>query len=283
VTIKPPFPYFGGKQTLGDRIIRLLPEHRHYVEPYGGSLSLLLAKPRVRFETVNDLDGDLMHFWRVLRTRPDELESACGLTPHSRAEHDAAKEAHKQQPVADEVERARQTWVQLTQGRSGKRGAVGWRYYVNPASSTYSMPQYLAAYVARFGPIVERLHGVSLECRPALEVVERYGAHSEVLLMVDPPYVRSTRAGVGYRHEMDDDDHRELAKMLHGCASTVVLCGYPSNLYDEELFPDWNRLALPASTGNGGEWRDRTEVLWSNRPLGQQMDLFDLDEVGGAA
>jgi DNA adenine methylase len=252
VTIKPPFPYFGGKQTLGDRIIRLLPEHRHYVEPYGGSLSLLLAKPRVRFETVNDLDGDLMHFWRVLRTRPDELESACGLTPHSRAEHDAAKEAHKQQPVADEVERARQTWVQLTQGRSGK-------------------------------PIVERLHGVSLECRPALEVVERYGAHSEVLLMVDPPYVRSTRAGVGYRHEMDDDDHRELAKMLHGCASTVVLCGYPSNLYDEELFPDWNRLALPASTGNGGEWRDRTEVLWSNRPLGQQMDLFDLDEVGGAA
>jgi hypothetical protein len=115
--VKPPFPYYGGKQMLAEQIIDLLPEHRHYVEPYAGSLSVLLAKPRVKFETVNDLDGDLVNFWEVLRRRADELEIACGLTPHSRAEHDAAKKALKIEPIDDELERARKTWVLLSQGR----------------------------------------------------------------------------------------------------------------------------------------------------------------------
>jgi len=275
--MKPPFPYYGGKQMLADRVISLLPEHRHYVEPYGGSFAFLLAKPRTAFETVNDLDGDLVNFWRVLRERSDELEVACRLTPHARLEHATALDS-VDHPV-DELERARRTWVLLTQGQSGGTARrTGWRYFANPAGSTFSMPQYLEAYCNRFGPAVARLHGVSLECRPAVEIVERYGRHPEVLLLVDPPYVRSTRKGVGYRHEMTDADHRELAAALHAARCAVVLCGYPSDLYDLDLYAEWNRLAMDAGTGNGGEWRDRTEVLWSNRPLGTQRDLFaDMD------
>lgn len=275
--MKPPFPYYGGKQMLADRIIRLLPRHDCYVEPYAGSLSVLLAKPRVKLETVNDLDGDLVNFWQVLRTRTDELAEACGLTPHSRAEHVAAKAALKR-PAADELERARQTWVLLTQGRSGKRGSTGWRYYVDPSATTFSMPQYLEAYVERFGPSVGRLHGVSLECRPALEVIGKYGKHPEALLYVDPPYVRSTRKGTGYRHEMTDDDHRAMAAALRTTQAAVVVSGYSCDLYDLELFPDWHRLEMAAGTGNGGEWRDRTEVLWSNRPIRAQLDLFSAHE-----
>lgn len=279
--LRPPMPFYGGKQLLAERIIGLLPAHRHYVEPYAGSLALLLAKPRAPFETVNDLDGDLVNFWQVLRERPDELETVCALTPHSRLEHAQALDA-VDEPAADPVERARRTWLLLTQGQSGGTGRrTGWRFYANTAGSTFSMPQYLNAYVKRFGPAVARLQGVSLECRPAVEVIGTYGKHTETLLMVDPPYVRSTRKGIGYRHEMGDDDHRALAAALHAASCPVVLCGYPSDLYDVELYPDWHRLALPAGTGNGGEWRDRTEVLWANRPLGNQPALFDL--AGGAA
>lgn len=90
VRLRPPFPYFGGKQTLGPRIAALLPEHRHYVEPYCGSLAVLLSKEPAPFETVNDLDAELVTFWRVLRERPDELARVCALTPHSRAEYDLA-------------------------------------------------------------------------------------------------------------------------------------------------------------------------------------------------
>ncbi len=69
----PPMAYFGGKTRLAARIVELLPPHEHYVEPFAGSLAVLLAKPLSRMETVNDLDGDIMTFWRVLRDRPEEL------------------------------------------------------------------------------------------------------------------------------------------------------------------------------------------------------------------
>jgi DNA adenine methylase len=271
--MRPPFPYYGGKQLLADRIIALLPEHDGYVEPYAGSLSVLLAKPRVKAETVNDIYGDLVHFWRMLREREGDLERVCGLTPHSRAEQEAAKAAVND-PSPDPLERARQTWVLLTQCRSGKQGDTGWRYFSAPPP--YSMPQYLEAYVRRFGPAVARLHGVSLESRPAVRVIEDYGSHPGVLLYVDPPYVRSTRKGTGYAHEMTDDDHRELGAALAACRASVVLSGYASDLYDVELFPGWHRVELAAGTGNGGEWRGRTEVLWPNRPLEVRPGLFEL-------
>jgi DNA adenine methylase len=277
--MKPPFPYYGGKQLLAEQIVAMLPQHRHFVEPYAGSLAVLLAKPRVTFETVNDLDEDLVKFWSVLRDRPDELETACGLTPHARAEHRDAL-ANVDRPSGDPVERARRTWVLLTQGQSGGTARkTGWRHFRNPAGSTYSMPQYLEAYVRRFGPAVARLHGVSLECRPALDVIDRYGRHEGALLYVDPPYVASTRTSVGYRHELTDDDHRELAAALRTARAAVVLSGYPSDLYDVELYSDWHRIELAAATGNGGKWRARTEVLWSNRPLATPATLFDRREA----
>src|SRR5690625_4153363 len=102
--MKPPFPYFGGKTRLAGSIIDLLPPHEHYVEPFGGSLAVLLTKPRSRMETVNDLDGDLQTFWRVLRDQSSELARVCTLTPHSRAEYTAAFDRPSDLP---DLERAR--------------------------------------------------------------------------------------------------------------------------------------------------------------------------------
>jgi DNA adenine methylase len=112
-TPRPPFPYFGGKQRIAERIVSLFPEHGHYVEPYCGGLSVLMAKPPAMLETVNDIDGDIMTFWRVLRERPDEMERACALTPHSRAESLLSKD----RDGLDDIERARRVWVALTQHR----------------------------------------------------------------------------------------------------------------------------------------------------------------------
>lgn len=281
--VLPPFPFYGGKQLLAQRLIALLPPHRHYVEPYAGSLAVLLAKPRVPFETVNDLDGDLTNLWTQMRTRRAEFEEACALTPHSRGEYAAALAVANNPDVwvsVDAFERGRLTWVLLTQGRSGGTGRrTDWRYFADPGTSSFSMPRYLEAYVARFGPAVARLCGVSLESRPALEVVDVYGKYPGVLLYADPPYVHATRKGRGYRHEMTDDDHRALAAALRAAKATVVVSGYASDLYDVELYPEWHRVELSAGTGNGGEWRERTEVVWSNRPLERRADLFDELEV----
>jgi DNA adenine methylase len=267
--VKPPLTYYGAKVTIAERIVALLPSHSHYVEPFAGSLAVLLAKPPTDLETVNDIDGDLMTFWRVLRDQPDEFERVCVLTPHSRGEHKASFE-----PALTDMERARRVWVRLTQGRSGTLRRTGWKSYTNPDGTSSSMPRYLAGYSARIPPAAARLARVSLECRPALEVVAAYGAEPRALLYVDPPYLGSVRS-LNYQHEMPDEaDHRELAEALCAVRATVVLSGYPSPLY-EALYAGWNRAEIRTATGQSQEWTARTEVLWSNRPFPvAQMDLF---------
>lgn len=276
--MKPPTPYFGGKITLAPAIAALLPAHDHYVEPYAGSLAVLLAKPPTRMETVNDLDGELVNFWQVLRERPDELARHCALTPHSRTEHAASYDLGE----ADSLERARRIWVQLTQGRAGMRTKTGWRHFVNPLGSSIGMPAYLEGYVDRMAPAASRLHSVSLECRPALELITSYGRDPRVLLYVDPPYLGTTRQSGGYIHEMKtEDEHRELAEALRDVKAAVVLSGYSSPLYDD-LYRGWDRHSFAVSTGQGGDWEARTEVLWSNRPLGIQPSLFEMPELTAA-
>jgi DNA adenine methylase len=276
--MRPPIPYFGGKMTLAPNIAALLPAHDHYVEPYCGSLAVLLAKRPSAHETVNDLDQRIITFWRVLRDRPEEPARAAALTPHSRIEHAQAERLD----TADDLELARQVFVRLTQGRSGQLRRTGWRQYVKPAGSNASMPDYLAGYVDRIAPAAERLQHVSLEAQPALDIITKYGAEPEVLLYVDPPYLGTTRARSwdGYEHEMRGPaDHRELAEALHAARAAVVISGYPSDLYDLELYPGWDRHTFAAGTGQGGRWGNRTEVIWSNRPLGVAPMLdFDLEQ-----
>jgi len=278
--MKPPMTYFGGKGMLGPTIADLLPAHLHYVEPYCGSLAVLLAKPQSAMETVNDLDGDLMTFWRVLRDRTADLERACALTPHSRVEHRASHDL----AGCDEVEVARRIWVQLTQGRTGTRRKTGWRHYVKPTGTT-AFPDYLSGYLARMAPAAERLGRVSLESMPALDLIAKYGAERDVLLYVDPPYLSTARgwSGDGYVCEMKDaESHRELAAALRSARAAVVLSGYASDLYDLDLYPDWHRHAMVSGTGQGADgWQNRTEVLWSNRPIGRQPSLWD--SLDGAA
>lgn len=279
--MKPPFPYYGGKMTIASRIAAALPTHDHYVEAYAGSLAVLLAKTPAKMETVNDLDRAIVTLWRVLRDQPDDLIRACALTPHSRAEHaDAVHPDERNREDLSDLETARRVWVRLTQGRSGAMAPTGWRYYQNPAGSSTSFPRYMAGYVDRMPPAAQRIAAVSLECRPAVEMVEVYGQHAGVLIYADPPYPYSTRTGGShYRHEMGTEkQHRELAEALHGAVASVVLSGYDCPLYDE-LYAGWERLEISAFTGNGGTRKtgSRTEVLWSNRAMTQQMQFEDAE------
>lgn len=230
----PPMAYFGGKTRLADRIVALLPPHEHYVEPFAGSL----------------------------RDRPEELARVCALTPHSRVEHKQAYAA-----VADDLERARRVWVRITQGRTGTLRRTGWRYYVDPAGSGIGMPGYLEGYVDRMAAAAERLHRVSLECMPALDLVVKYGRHASACLYVDPPYLGATRAGTNYQTEMPDEAaHLALLDALLAAPAAVVVSGYASTLYDTHL-RDWTRIEIASATGQGGSYQPRTEVIWTNRAV----------------
>ena len=138
-------------------------------------------------------------------------------------------------------------------------------------------------------PAIDRLRQVSLECRPALDVIRDH-PHDGVCIYADPPYLDTVRSSRQYRVEMSHPaEHEQLAEALHDCTAAAVLSGYPSPLYDA-LYADWHRANLAAFTGQGnhatvrpaaagrgrgrgGDGR-RVEVLWSNRPLAAQPTLW---------
>ena len=224
--VKPPFAYYGGKTTLAPIIANLLPQHEHYVEPFAGSLAVLLAKKPSRAETVNDLDGDLVTFWRVLRDQPEELERVCALTPHSRFELAVSLDL---EDAPTDVERARRVWVRLTQSRSHSMKPTGW-WWRKQTGGGHTPPEAGRAFSRRLAGVGSRLESVALESRDALDVIRDYGTEPTVCLYVDPPYLGSTRA-TNYRVEMlDDDAHRTFADALNGCKASVVLSGYDAPL-----------------------------------------------------
>lgn len=244
---------------LGPWILANLPAHRTYVEPFGGGASLLLRKPRSFTEVYNDLDDEIVSFFRVVRDHGAELVRRLELTPFARAEFQEAYE-----PTDDEIERARRTVIRSFMGfgsdgvhsthRTGFR-AKSQRSGTTPAHDWRNYPEALRL-------IVERFRGVVIEHEPAAKVIERFDG-AGVVFYVDPPYVHSTRCRVdaarGYRHEMTDADHEDLAALLNRVQGAVVLSGYPCDLYDR-LYAGWQRVEKTGPLADGA--RERTEVLW---------------------
>lgn len=277
--MKPPFSYYGAKGRLAPWIVSMLPEHRVYVEPFAGSAAVLFAKPRAVHEILNDIDGNIVHFFRMLRDRAEDLELACRLTPYSRDEYAAAD---LNEPGLDDIERARRYWVRVNQSFA-KLGtdSTGWSSSIsrgsNNARSCWNR-------IERFAAIADRLGTVTIEHQDALDIIGRYGVDGAVVY-VDPPYLIETRSalqrrpGGDYAHEFSTEvQHRALAGVLRESPATVVLSGYHSPLYDE-LYDGWwtgeRRILRRTTNGRSGPNTHVIEVVWSNRPLRADGALFD--------
>lgn len=267
---RPVLRYHGGKFRLAPWIISHFPAHRCYVEPYGGAASVLMCKPRCYAEVYNDLDGEVVNLFRVLRNpaQARELERLLRLTPFAREEFEESYIT-----AGDPIEQARRTIARSFMGfgsAAANGRATGFRANTTrsgttPAHDWASFPDVLPAFV-------ERLRGVVVENRPALAVMEHHDGPA-TLHYVDPPYPTVTRSGnksCTYRYEMTDDEHRELATALHSLRGMVVLSGYGCPLYDNELYPDWQRVERKAFADGA---RERVEVLWLNPAAQQQTQL----------
>ncbi|MDU5143534.1 MAG: DNA adenine methylase [Paenibacillus dendritiformis] len=245
--------YPGSKWSMAEWIISHMPEHETYLEPFFGSGAVLFSKERSRLETVNDIDGDIVILFRVIRERPDELAHAIRWTPHSREEYYLSYEE-----AEDELERARRLIVRLWQGRGGKTAhRTGWRSMIEangplPGKEWLRFPEKVAA-------VAERLKGVQIENQHMLELLPRY-RRPNVLIYADPPYILATRTTSSYRYEMTEADHAELLDALDRHPGPVLLSGYAHTLYDERL-KHWKRDTRKAKAEGGAS---REEVLWIN-------------------
>lgn len=264
---RPILRYHGGKWLLAPWILSHFPEHRVYVEPFGGAASVLLQKKRSYAEVYNDLDGEIVNLFRVARDQGEEIREMIELTPFSRLEFE---DSYNQSD--DPLEQARRTVVRsfMGFGSNSHNKATGFRSNSNRSGTTPA--QDWRNWPAEFGAIIDRLRGVVIECRDALEVMAAHDGE-QTLHYVDPPYVAASRdLGGDYRHEMDDTQHRELASFLRTLKGMIVVSGYPSKLY-LEIFDGWRSVSRTAYADGG---RHRVEVLWFSHNIPsvhQQPDL----------
>lgn len=272
---RPLLRYLGSKFRLAPKIIPWFPPHGLYVEPFGGSAAILSQKPRCNSEVYNDLDGEVVNLFRVLRSdRAGELIRGVSLTPYAREEHLLSYE------VADDpVESARRLLVRSHMGHGNNGSSIGnrngWR--VDGVSNTNDVAGQWAEFPAQLANWLDRLRGVQIESRPALDLVKKFGSPN-ALFYVDPPYVPSTRSTsirwttgkCCYAHEMSIEEHEALLEALLVSPAMIVLSGYPSDLYDAAL-QGWRRLELKARAhGNSA----RIEVLWINPAASAAHGLF---------
>jgi len=272
---RPALRYHGSKWLLAPWIVSHFPPHECYVEPFGGGAGVLLRKSRSWLEVYNDLDNQVVNYFRVLRERPDDLVRAISLTPYSLTEWELA-----QDDDPDPVESARRLYIKSFQGIAGPTAQwrTGWRRQkvvtmsngqkkMTPAARSFMQTDHLMV-------IAERLRGVEIDCEPALKVIERYDS-PQTLFYLDPPYVSSTRnrwKKHAYKHEMTDKQHRQLARAVHDLQGMVLISGYRCDLYDE-LYADWTRVEREARTNS--QYGTATESLWISPAVRErQLPLF---------
>ncbi len=261
------FGWYGGKYSHLDWLLPLLPDTLHFCDVFGGSAAVLINRAPSPVETYNDVDRELVNFFRMLREDKDALIEAIGLTPFSREELALAC-APTPEDLAP-LERARRFFVRARQVRTGlaqTASAGRWAHCVltSRAGMAGAVSRWLGS-VEDLSAIAQRLLRVQIENAPALEVLARYDT-PDTLFYCDPPYVHGTRGDAkAYAHEMTDGDHRALAALLRALRGKVALSGYDGPLYNE-LYADWNRIEAPAKLCHSVK-QSRTEVLWANYDL----------------
>ena len=272
---RPALRYHGGKWLLAPWIIGHFPEHKIYVEPFGGAGSVLLRKPRSPAEVYNDLWSEVVNVFSVLRNpaMAAELERVVRLTPFAREEFEVSGSNTRS---TDPIERARLTLVRSFMGMGSAATNAGEATGFRANQSNRNTVGDWVNYPDHIEALTERLTGVIIENRPAVDVMRQHDS-PETLHYVDPPYPLSTRnikrGNAYYAHELTDDDHRELSEALKQLAGMVIVSGYPCDLYDKDLFKDWHRITKAAMADGA---KSRTEVLWLNQAAAEAQTQHDL-------
>lgn len=278
--LTPPLKWHGGKSYLADWIIDLMPRHLHYVEPFGGGLAVLLAKnpfderhqwgekavEKGISEVVNDLNHELMNFWKVLQDEESfrRFQRIVEATPFSQSQwNDAGKLMQPKHEL--DVEAAVSFFVRCRQSRAG-----GFKVFATLSRNRTrrSMNEQVSAWlgcIEGLPDVHERLKRVVILHDNAIKVIRQQDGESTLFYM-DPPYVHNTRSTTdAYQYEMDESAHEELLSTIKQCRGRVMLSGYPNELYDGTL-NEWNRhdREIDNKVSGGTSKRMMTESIWCN-------------------
>lgn len=222
---KSPLPYYGGKAWLASWIVSLMPQHKAYIEPFAGMLNVLLAKPVVGPEIVNDNNYWLINWWKQVRDNPDELGRLTNLTPRSRVLFEEAcnriDKVNKPSGIKDAL--TFQIIVQQSILHSIDNQHSKW-------SRMFGREDCIKPY--RISKLIKqctnRLINVQIECRDAIDIIERV-TRQDTLIYCDPPYVSANVAAYS-KFKLNKD---RFIEVITNSPAKIMLSGYPG---------DWNML-----------------------------------------
>ena len=290
--------WFGGKGNLVRRLLKFVPEHEAYLEPFFGAGSLFFAKEPAKIEVINDIDGDLMNFYAVLR---DEEKFArfyrlAYLTPYSRGEYNEALRKFRNKEWKDDIERAHLFFVIARQSFAGYFGA-SWAYHITKIDGEMlGAVKYWLSAIDRLPEIHERLRRVQVECDDWLSVWHRYvpvwkAKGIKTFIYLDPPYMPETRRNGSYRFEFTEGQHEELIEEIKKEKKVkIMLSGSPTQLYEELERCGWRKICWNVACHAAGRTRHtgiqgegatfkkgqrRTECIWMNYHKIMQANLLE--------
>lgn len=257
--------YAGSKWSTSSWIISNFPvdyEKMTYLDPFFGSGGVFFNKNRSKIETINDLDGNVVNLFKVIREYPEELSKLIEFTPWSRQEY---RESYEM--TGDSLEDARRFLVRCWQAIGTKTSDItGWSNNIKPTDAGKSRWCRLEPTIKETALRLksEKLNIVQIENISAIKLIKTYN-RPYVFIYCDPPYVLSTRSKRIYKCEMSDDEHIELLTTLKEHSGPVMISGYMNDIYSEML-KGWT---VKTKKSNCEKGKSATEVIWMNYESGQ--------------
>jgi DNA adenine methylase len=263
--MKTPISYYGGKQQLAKTIVGLIPPHRLYCEPFLGGATIFFAKEPSKVEIINDTNGEMINFYKVLKTNFTALEHEIAQTLHSRRLHGQAWVVYQNPDMFDEVKRAWAIWVLANSSYGNKlNGTFGYdRQGGNSQKLDNKRENFTSAYE-------ERLRRTQIECGDAVRIIKSRDV-PDGFFYLDPPHVGADQ---GHYDGYTQEDFNGLLTALETLKGKFLLSSYRNkNLAD---FATWNgwysiEIRMKMAMTSRYECKDKIEVLTANYPITRDM------------
>ncbi len=273
MNFKSPINWFGGKYYMAKKIVDLFPEHKMYVEVFGGAGHLLFKKEASEIEVYNDIDSGLVSFFRVLRDENKfaKLKQKLDLTPYSREEFYNCRDTWKTEK--DEIEKVRKWYTCVMQSFSSNFNTWSHSKSKSRRGMSQAVSQWLGKIENDLPNAVERLKAVQIENVDYKELIKKYDG-ADTLFYLDPPYIHETRKMTyEYAHELESSQHKELVEILLHIKGKAILSGYDHEIYNTLLNNGWNKVLL-------GEYDKRSEkAIGESRSKGQEFVWINYDNT----
>jgi DNA adenine methylase len=262
--MKTPISYYGGKQRLASKIVKLIPEHDLYCEPFIGGAAIFFAKQPSKVEVINDTNKEMINFYKTVQSDFVSLEKEIQITLHSRDLHRKAKVIYNNPDMFSEIKRAWAVWTLANQSFASGLDK-DWGYDIKKNHTSKKIMNKRESFTYDYAI---RLQNVQIECTDALRII-RSRDNAKAFFYCDPPYYNSN---CGHYDGYSLEDFENLLKMLSEIEGKFLLSSYPSPIlkqYTKEFGWHTQSVEQTVSVANntGKTGKIKTEVLTANFPI----------------